>query len=112
MKKNVLLISSTLLIASALTFSLSPLETESNLLLANAEALARTEIETVYKRDEGKCEVTVGVKGQIKLLGGAILTAGADGKISFDGKVVCGSEGQWSCTPVECKDLYEVILSN
>lgn len=85
---------------------------ESDLLLANAEALATgDEVNPAYKREEGDCVIDVGAKGKIKLLGGTILEADATGKISFTGKVVCKADGDLSCTPVECIDLYEVILN-
>lgn len=85
---------------------------ESDLLLANAEALASgDEVNPAYKREEGDCVIDVGAKGKIKLLGGTILEADATGKISFTGKVVCKADGDLSCKPVECIDLYEVILN-
>ena len=85
---------------------------ESDLLLANAEALANSNESTpAYKREEGDCVIDVGAKGKIKLFGGTILEADATGKISFTGKVVCRAKGDLSCKPVECIDLYEVILN-
>lgn len=85
---------------------------ESDLLLANAEALANSNESTpAYKREEGDCVIDVGAKGKIKLFGGTILEADATGKISFTGKVVCRGKGDLSCKPVECIDLYEVILN-
>ena len=63
---------------------------KSDLLLANAEALANSNESTpAYKREEGDCVIDVGAKGKIKLFGGTILEADATGKISFTGKVVC-----------------------
>ena len=86
----------------------------SSVALANVEALAGSNegVDCSYTRQEGKCEITVGAKGEIKLLNGTILKAGTSGVISFDGKVVCGRDGNLSCTPVECTNLYTIILDN
>ena len=59
----------------------------------------------------GQCVINVGAKGKIKLFGGTILEADAKGNISFTGKVVCIGQGDVSCRPIECIDLYEVILN-
>ena len=83
---------------------------ESALLLANAEALADDESTPAFQRVEGDCTINVGAKGKIKLFSGTILSADASGIISFSGKVVCIGKGEVSCEPVECKDLYEIIL--
>lgn len=85
-------------------------EQTDDLFMANVEALSRSEIDCSYVRNEGSCTITVGADGEIKLLGGTILKADGDGKITFDGKVSCQSGGNENCTPVECIDLYEVIL--
>lgn len=78
--------------------------------LANVEALARREaLDCSYVREDNKCTIEVGAKGEIRLLGGSILKAGADGNITFDGQVVCSSGGNKTCKPVECVELYTVI---
>lgn len=83
----------------------------SDLTLTNVKALARTEsLDCTYIRDEGTCTINVGAGGKIKLLSGTILTADVNGNITFEGKVVCSGGGSSSCTPVECVDLYKVIL--
>ncbi len=84
---------------------------QERMILANIEALTSSpEFQTIYNREEGSCTINVGVKGSIKLLGGTILTADANGNVTFDGKVICSGGGNSSCTPVECVDLYETIL--
>lgn len=64
----------------------------------------------VHERQTPKCEIDVGAKGKIQLLGGTILTADASGKISFDGQVVCIGTGDTYCKPIECVDLYKTFF--
>ena len=83
---------------------------ESDLLLENAEALAIVEFMGCdCNRSPSRCRVNVGAKGKVKLLGGTILQAGADGYVEFDGEVVCSKGGNTCCTMVECIDIYEKI---
>ena len=83
---------------------------ESDLFLANVEALSTGEkLDCSYNREEGQCMVEVGAHGRIEFLGGTIVKAGADGVITFDGKVVCFSGGNAACRPIECEDLYKVL---
>ena len=86
----------------------------SDVALANVEALAGSNegLDCSYTREEGKCTINVGAKGEIKLLNGSIIKAGTSGEISFDGKVVCGAGGNLTCTPVECITLYTIIIDN
>lgn len=49
-------------------------------------------------------------KGKVKLLGGSIISAGVDGYVRFDGQVACSRGGDFACTPIECKELYEIIF--
>ena len=80
------------------------------LLLANAEALAIQEFMGCdCYRSTSTCRVYVGAKGKVKLLGGTILEAGADGYVEFDGAVICSKGGKTCCTMVECIDIYELI---
>ena len=82
------------------------------LLGTGIESLAGNEsgsLDCNYEREEGRCAVYVGVKGELRLLGGAILKAGADGYVRFDGKVVCVRGGNKTCKPVECVDLYQIL---
>lgn len=84
--------------------------TEDVYLNSNVEALTDPEfLGCSYTRTEKKCSITVGAKGKIKLAGGAILKADANGVITFDGQVTCSSGGNQCCTQVECYDLYTVI---
>lgn len=81
--------------------------------LANVEALANyiDKLDCQYVRDDkGTCTINVGTKGKIKLFNGTILSADAKGNISFDGKVICSSGGSSTCRPIECIDLFEVVL--
>lgn len=81
---------------------------------ANVEALADSndKLDCNYTREESKCTINVGAKGKIKILNGSVLTADAQGEISFDGKVACISGGNSTCRPIECIDLYTIILDN
>lgn len=86
----------------------------SPLMRANLEALSSLEDDskTIYKRYESTCKIYVGAKGKIILLSGAVIKADGNGYVEFDGKVVCASGGEFTCSPVECKDLYEAIFHN
>lgn len=84
----------------------------SDLTLTNVEALAQTGegLDCRYNRHEGQCTVNVGAKGQIKIFTGTILDADANGNITFDGKVTCSGGGSFTCTPIECIELYSTIF--
>lgn len=83
---------------------------ESELLLANAEALAIQEFMGCDCYNSIRtCHIYVGATGRVKLLGGTILQAGADGYVEFVGEVVCSKGGNTCCTMAECIDLYEKI---
>ena len=41
---------------------------------------------------------------------GSIISAGVDGYVRFDGQVACSRGGDFACTPIECKELYEIIF--
>ena len=112
----VLLAGMVLFLASSLTFIYVKGENDSvnDLLSANVDALADNEssggLDANYHRIDSKCEVFVSAGMQIDIFGIGIITAKADGKIAIDGKVVCQSKGNETCRPVECSDLYSVIL--
>lgn len=57
------------------------------------------------------CRIYVGLKGSVKLFGGTIVKADADGYAKFDGQLTCGGGGNLTCTPIECRELYESILN-
>lgn len=109
---------STLAVAAALFAGYSAYNTKNetrltDVALANVEALANyiDKLDCQYVRDDkGICTINVGTKGKIKLFNGTILSADAEGNISFDGKVICSSGGSSACRPIECIDLYEVVL--
>ena len=82
------------------------------LITGNIEALAEEEggLDCNYNRHPSQCEIYVGAKGKVKLLGGSIISAGVDGYVRFDGQVACSRGGDFACTPIECKELYEIIF--
>ena len=51
------------------------------LITGNIEALAEEEggLDCNYNRHPSQCEIYVGAKGKVKLLGGSIISAGVDG---------------------------------
>ncbi len=84
---------------------------QSDITLGNIEAFQNsTSLNCEFINEMSECRIYVGAKGKIKLLGGSIIEAGADGYVSIDGRVVCKANGDATCSPVECKDLYEVVL--
>ena len=93
-------------------FTMNPNDANFQLIMDNVEALAQGEggLDCRYNRHPSTCSIYVGVNGRIKLLGGVIIKAGADGYARFDGQVSCSSGGTFACTPVECRELYETIL--
>lgn len=81
------------------------------LLSENSIALSQDEYFPDCIRETNTCSINVGVRGSIKLLGGTIIKAGADGIVRLDGQVTCSSGGKTYCKPVECSDLYSSILN-
>lgn len=79
------------------------------LLSENSIALSQNEYFPDCVRETNKCTIEVGAKGSVQLLGGTILKAGADGKVSFDGEVICSSGGKTYCKPIECTELYSIL---
>ena len=111
MKKIKLFIAALVLASAVVAISINSRTSNDPFFKANLEALSDEEsFSTEYVREEGTCSVYVGSKGYIQLGTGAKLTAGADGYITFDGRVVCSKEGNSSCRPIECVDLYTIIL--
>lgn len=83
----------------------------SNVTLDNIEAFRNSKsLDCEYVNEMSECRIYVGAKGKIKLLGGSIIEAGADGYVCIDGRVVCRANGDATCSPVECNELYETIL--
>lgn len=81
----------------------------SEMAQSNIEALTQDN-EYGYFRISNKCTIYVGAKGSIKLFSGIILTADGTGYITFDGQVTCAGTGDVYCKPVECVDLYSIVL--
>ena len=84
-----------------------------SLLKANAEALAAEEtgkLDTSYKNISQQCVIKVGANAEVRIFGLGILKADGEGCIYFDGKTICEANGIQTCTPRDCKDLYEVIF--
>lgn len=78
-------------------------------LSENALALSDREYYVGYRKCKSRCSVYVGARGKVRLFGGSVIQAGADGWISIDGEVTCQSGGDELCSPVECIDLYTVL---
>lgn len=111
--RKITVLASVLIIATVCVFKISNQEEIYSLSFKNIEALARSgddKVDCSYTRRTPKCEVYVGVKGEIRVAGIGILKAGADGYIKFDGQVICGANGSESCRPIECADIYEIIF--
>ena len=113
MKKTIILACAALVMSAAAVMGYKVYQSSqiTDLMKANIEALSRGEggLDTRYTRLDQQCRIYVGVRGRIKLLGGTIIKADGEGYVAFDGHVICGGGGNFACTPVECKELYEVI---
>lgn len=85
---------------------------KSDLTLENVEALSQGDagLDCRYVRKTESCTIYVGAHGKVKLLGGKIIVAGADGKIRIDGVVVCSAGGNTACSPIECSNLYSTLF--
>ena len=47
----------------------------------------------------------------VRLITGNIeALAEEEGYVRFDGQVACSRGGDFACTPIECKELYEIIF--
>lgn len=117
MKKIIVLVAGAILLCSSVfTFIYVKNENGSvnDLLAANVDALADNEsggkLDTSYKNKKDECIVKLSAGTKIEIFGVGIITAKADGEISIAGRIVCESKGNETCSPVECSDLYSVIL--
>lgn len=117
MKKIIVLVAGAILLCSSVfTFIYVKNENGSvnDLLAANVDALADNEssgvLDTNYKNKKDECIVKLSAGTKIEIFGVGIITAKADGEISIAGRIVCESKGNETCRPVECSDLYSVIL--
>ena len=79
----------------------------SRTMLSNMIALAQEPLDANYVRHEGTCTITG--NGKVKLLSGTIIEV--KGELVFDGKIVCSSGGNFTCTPIECAQLWQWIFT-
>ncbi|ATA75893.1 hypothetical protein CGC52_10995 [Capnocytophaga sp. H2931] len=79
------------------------------LTLANVEALEQNEsdgVQAVWNRNTFTC--TIYGNGKIKIAGGSIVEV--KGSLTFDGGLYCTTDGNATCSPVECNDLWQQIF--
>lgn len=115
MKKLILSTLSVCFILAAMCFMGVDNKSIKSVVSENVEALSEEDgdgFKCIYQRDENDkfCRIYVGVRGKIKLLGVGVIKADSEGYVAFEGKVVCMADGNKSCTPVECWQLYETIF--
>ena len=90
----------------------------STAMLENIQALSETEngsgggkLDCSYNRQTGQCSIFVGANGKVELFGFGILYANAEGFVRVDAEVVCSSDGNSTCKPFECFELYQLIIN-
>lgn len=112
MKKKILAVIAIVAITLPSVYSHFMLPQTDVVLSGNLEALTSgDEFQCIYNRDDNDlCKIYIGVGAKVKL-GGISIKADANGYIYFSGKVVCGDNGNWSCRPIECLDIYNELLS-
>ena len=84
-------------------------------VMANVDALSTPEgedggLDTAYNRHEGYCEFHVKANAEVTILGLGIFKADANGLVKVSGQVTCSSGGIYTCRPIECYDLYELLV--
>ena len=84
-------------------------------VLENVDALSTPEgedggLDTAYNRHEGYCEFHVKANAEVTILGLGIFKADANGLVKVSGQVTCSSGGIYTCRPIECYDLYELLV--
>lgn len=91
----------------------------STAMLENIQALSESEsgsesggggLDCSYNRKTGQCSIYVGAEGKVELFGFGILHANAEGYVRVDAEVVCYSDGNATCKPFECYELYSLII--
>ena len=83
----------------------------SDVTLANIDAFMSVQsLDCEYQRIEPNCEITLNAGVGFKLLGGKLIESDGDGHIVISGQVICKADGDLTCTPIECKELYETFL--
>lgn len=85
--------------------------------LANIDALTEAEgeaggLDTSYNRHEGYCEFYVKANATITILGLGIFTADGNGLVKISGQLACSSGGNFTCRPIECYDIYQMIADS
>lgn len=99
----------------------TPKEFENNIVLANIDALLQNEsnteqgqgsLDTSYKRHDNKCSIYVGAYAEVKIFGLGFFKADGDGFIHVSGQVTCEAGGDMTCKPVECIEIYELVLDH
>ena len=85
------------------------------LLSSNVDALSTPEgedggLDTAYNSHEGYCEFHVKANAEVTILGLGIFKADANGLVKVSGQVTCSSGGIYTCRPIECYDLYELLV--
>lgn len=84
-------------------------EKPSNSILSeNLEALSFNEAEylKVEKRTDFQCGLTGNINTNV-----FVVKVNAEGKAYIDGGVICEGTGEIYCRPVECIELYQIIVS-
>ena len=82
-----------------------------SLLAKNIVALANPEpLDTSYKPAPYPCAIYVGINGTLKLFGGTILKANGDGNVILNGARDCLSNGNSTCAPISCVEIYKALV--
>lgn len=91
----------------------------STAMLENIQALSESEsgsegggLDCSYNRKTGQCTIFVGAHGKIEIFGFGILEANGEGKVVVDAEVVCYRDGDATCKPFECYELYALIANS
>ena len=75
-------------------------------VMANVDALSTPEgedggVETFYNRHEGFCDFYVKANATVTILG--------LGLVRVSGQLACSSGGVFTCRPIECYDIYQLL---
>ena len=85
----------------------------SALMVENIEALtadAEGGLDTSYKRYEGDCIVAGSMEAKLTSLGIPFVKIKGSGDLRVNVKLVCGANGDMTCTPYECHQLMDRLL--
>ena len=114
MIKNVLLCT-TFLTVLFVGINLQHVDNEySPAVMANVDALSTPEgedggVETFYNRHEGFCDFYVKANATVTILGLGVFQADANGLVRVSGQLACSSGGVFTCRPIECYDIYQLL---